>query len=272
MTVEPLVELKQVRKLFGDQRVLDGVDLRVLPKETLVIIGKSGTGKSITLRHMVGLEQPDEGTVLVFGEDISRLDKRGLDRIRLRMGYLFQSGALLNWLTVEENVELPLLEHRRDLHRKARREKVHEKLELVQMQDARGKYPSEISGGMKKRAALARAVVLEPEIVLYDEPTSGLDPVIANAINDLILRTGETLETTQVVVTHDMESAYRIADRIAMLYRGRIVATGTPDEIRDSRDPIVHQFITGDSRGPMTEGKPPEGPRIEGKTSVRRIS
>ena len=248
-----VVELREVSKAFGDQKVLDGLSLDVLARETLVIIGRSGTGKSVTIRHMVGLERPDSGQVLVFGKDLAALRKAEMARLRLTMGYLFQSGALLNWMTGEENGELPLLEHRRELSRKERQARVLEKLDLVEMRDARHKYPSEISGGMKKRAALARAIVLAPEIVLYDEPTSGLDPVIASTINELILSTAERLGTTQVVVTHDMESAYRVADRIAMLYGGKIIAVGSPDEIRRSEDPIVKQFVTGNTKGPLTE-------------------
>lgn len=252
MTRQALVELRGVKKRFGNQEVLQGVDLQVFEKETLVIIGRSGSGKSVTIRHIVGLEEPDEGDVLIFGKDLSRITKGERAEIRLRMGYLFQSGALLNWLNIEENVELPLLEHRPNVPSRVRSDLVREKLRLVEMEPARGKYPSEISGGMKKRAALARAIVLEPEIILYDEPTSGLDPVIANTINELILHTGATLGTTQVVVTHDMESAYKIADRIAMLYQGKIIAEGSPDEIRRSSDPVVRQFIAGDTKGPIT--------------------
>jgi phospholipid/cholesterol/gamma-HCH transport system ATP-binding protein len=227
--------------------------MKVFAKETLVIIGRSGSGKSVTIRHMVGLEKPDSGKITVFGRELARVRTRELRRIRLRMGYLFQSGALLNWMTVGENVELPLIEHRRDMAAGERRERVLAKLRLVEMEEAAHKYPSEISGGMKKRAALARAIILDPEVILYDEPTTGLDPVIANTINDLIVHTGEALGSTQVVVTHDMESAYRIGDRIAMLYEGRIIALGTPEEIQGSKDPIVSQFVEGRTEGPITE-------------------
>ena len=252
MQEEPVIELHGVRKSFNSQEVLRGIDLEVFAKETLVIIGRSGSGKSVTIRQMVGLDTPDAGTVRAFGQELANLKPRELSQLRLRIGYLFQSGALLNWMTVGENVELPLLEHRRRMKAKERRDRVMEKLAMVEMQDAAEKYPAEISGGMKKRAALARAVILEPEIVFYDEPTSGLDPVIANTINDLIVETGKKLGTTQIVVTHDMESAYRIGDRIAMLYEGKIIAVGTPDEIRGSDDPIVQQFIAGETTGPIT--------------------
>ncbi|HVR74454.1 MAG TPA: ABC transporter ATP-binding protein [Planctomycetota bacterium] len=250
---EAIVQLKGVEKAFGRQRVLAGVDLEVLAKETLVIIGKSGSGKSVTLRHMVGLTRPDAGHVLVFGKDIAALRPKETAALRLRMGYLFQAGALLNWMTIGENVELPLLEHRRELGREERQNVVEEKLKLVEMAEARDKFPDQISGGMKKRAALARAIVLEPEIIFYDEPTSGLDPVISRTIDELILHTAKTLHPTQVVVTHAMDSAFRIADRIAMLYEGRIIACGDVEAIQNSEDPVVRQFITGSIEGPIKE-------------------
>jgi phospholipid/cholesterol/gamma-HCH transport system ATP-binding protein len=248
-----VVDFKGVEKAFGEEKVLRGLDLQVKAGETLVIIGKSGSGKSVTIRHIVGIEQPDAGRVLVFGQDVSTLGKRDRNRMRLRMGYLFQSGALLNWMTVAQNVELPLLEHRRGLRAGERRRLVLEKLRLVEMEHAADKHPAEISGGMKKRAALARAIILDPEIILYDEPTAGLDPVIANTINDLIVRTARTLHPTQIVVTHDMESANRIGDRIAMLYEGKIIAAGTPAEIKESRNPVVRQFISGATQGPLSK-------------------
>lgn len=249
----PVVTLKGIHKSFGDFTVLQGVDLEIQCGETLVVIGRSGTGKSVTIRHIVGLLDPDQGTVSVFDQSYAKMSKRARKELSLRLGYLFQSGALLNWMTVAENVALPLLEHRHDVSPKERRERVYEKLRLVHMEDAGNKYPSEISGGMKKRAALARATVLDPEIILYDEPTSGLDPVIANTINELIIHTQEVLNATQVVVTHDMESAYKVGDRIAMLYKGKIIAVGTPQEIRTSENSIVQQFITGSTSGPMSQ-------------------
>jgi phospholipid/cholesterol/gamma-HCH transport system ATP-binding protein len=256
---ETVVELQGVKKTYGTQKVLRGVDLKVYRRETLVIIGRSGTGKSVSIRHIIGLEQPDEGRVVVFGKDLAGMRRSERDAMRLKMGYLFQSGALLNWMTIAENVELPLVEHRRKMPAAERRARVIEKLRLVEMEDARDKFPAEISGGMKKRAALARAVILDPAIILYDEPTSGLDPVIASTINDLIVQTGKTLETTQVVVTHDMESAYKIGHRIAMLYEGKIIAEGTPGEIQKTENPIVRQFIHGETRGPITQPNPLTG-------------
>ena len=246
------IELVNVHKTLGGKKVLDGIFLEIRDGETMCILGGSGAGKSVTIKHIVGLVDPDSGEVLVFGKDPARVDAKERIAMRLRVGYLFQSGALLNWMTIGENVELPLVEHRRSMTAAERYDYVGEKLRLVEMDYARDKYPSDVSGGMIKRAALARAIVLEPDIVLYDEPTSGLDPVIANTINDLIVHTQKTIGTTQVVVTHDMESAYRIADRIAMLYEGRIVAVGTVDQIRTSDNPIVQQFITGNTRGPLS--------------------
>lgn len=251
MEQQPVVEMRRVKKSFDGFDVLRGVDLSIYERETVVVIGRSGTGKSVSLRHIVGLEHPDEGTVRVFGRDLRKLSKKELLRTRLRMGFLFQSGALLGWMTLEENVALPLLEHRKGISPEEVESRVVEKLRLVGLESARRKLPSEISGGMKKRAALARATVLDPDIVLYDEPTSGLDPVISNTINELINRTKEALGTTQVVVTHDMESAYSIADRIAMLDQGKIMAVGTPDDIRDSDDELVQQFIHGHTSGPL---------------------
>ena len=254
----PNVELRGVHKSFGPHHILRGIDLEVAPRETMVIIGRSGTGKSVLLRHIVGLMQPDAGQVRVFGECLSGRSRKEISALGLRMGFLFQSGALLNWMTIEENVALPLTVHRRKLSAAEVEQRVVEKLSLVGMESARKKLPGEISGGMKKRAALARATILDPEIVLYDEPTSGLDPVISNNINDLINRTAEVLGTTQIVVTHDMESAYQIADRIAMLYEGRVIALETPDGIRNSDNEIVQQFIHGRTEGPLTVDTLPE--------------
>ncbi|MBI4575158.1 MAG: ATP-binding cassette domain-containing protein [Planctomycetes bacterium] len=224
-----------------------------IPKgQTTVIIGRSGVGKSVTLKHIVGLLRPDSGKVILDGQDLTSLRPRELKEVRRKCGLLFQSGALINWLTVAENVALPLIEH--DHMPKARVEAiVREKLALVDMLHALEKYPSEISGGMKKRAGLARAIVRNPEVILYDEPTSGLDPVMSNQINELVLDMQSKLKVTQLVVTHDMSSAYMIADKIAMVYRGQIIAEGTPEEIRGGADPVVRQFIEGLTSGPLTD-------------------
>ncbi|MCK6439148.1 MAG: ATP-binding cassette domain-containing protein [Planctomycetes bacterium] len=221
--------------------------------EVLVIIGYSGSGKSVTLQTMVGLLTPQSGSIKVGGQQIVGMKERELADVRRRFGYLFQSGALINWMTVGENVELPLREHTA-LNLAARKSKVQEKLELVSMLNAAAKYPGEISGGMKKRAALARAIALDPEIVLFDEPTSGLDPVIAYQIDKLICDINKKLGITCIVVSHDMESVYTIADRVAFFHEGRMYFIGTPEELRNSKDPEVQRFVTGGRAEAMATG------------------
>jgi phospholipid/cholesterol/gamma-HCH transport system ATP-binding protein len=245
-----MIEFRSVSKKYGSNVVLDEVSFNIEKGETFVIIGLSGAGKTTILRHIAGFINPDRGEVLV--DDI-RMNGAGPGvRIRLRkkMGFLFQSGALINWLSVRENVALPLVEHKLGSMDEINRI-VDEKLNLLQLGDAGHKMPSEISGGMKKRVGLARAIVRNPDIILYDEPTSGLDPVMSARINELILKMQEKLDVTSVVVTHDMESAYYIADRIAMLYNGKIIECGTPEQIRASDDPVVKQFIEGRITGPI---------------------
>ncbi len=246
-----MISLTNVTKRLGGQDVLQGVDLEIERGETMVVIGRSGSGKSVAIKHMVGLLRPDAGTVTVDGTDVGGLDKSGMFELRRKFGVLFQSGALINWLSVFDNVALPLREHTR-LAPEEIETKVCEKLDLLDLGEHAEKMPADISGGMKKRAGLARAIVLDPEIVLYDEPTSGLDPVMASRINHLIIDVKEKLGVTSVVVTHDMESAYTVGDRIAMLYGGRIVQVGTPDEIRESTDAVVRQFVEGRLEGPIT--------------------
>jgi phospholipid/cholesterol/gamma-HCH transport system ATP-binding protein len=246
-----MIELAGVHKKLGGRRILQGVDLTVEQGETMVIIGRSGSGKSVTLKHMIGLMVPDSGTVRVDGTEWAHLDKQGVFDLRRKFGVLFQSGALLNWMTVFDNVALPLREHT-DLPDEKIEEAVCQKLSLVDLQEHGGKTPADISGGMKKRAGLARAIVMDPEILLYDEPTSGLDPVLSSTINELINSVKKELGVTSVVVTHDMSSAYAIADRIAMLYEGEVIQVGTPDEIRDSDNEIVHQFVEGLTDGPIS--------------------
>lgn len=254
-----MIHLQSVYKSFGDFHVLRGIDLHVERGETLVIIGRSGIGKSVSLRHIVGLLQPDRGVVQVLGTDLAQVDRKGLKDIRRRVGYLFQDGALLNWLTIGENVALPLRENYR-LPKKEIRERAAEAIAHVELQDAVDKYPSEVSGGMRKRAGLARALVSNPDIILYDEPTSGLDPISSSIINHLINHLKKTLGVTQVVVTHDMGSAYSIADRIALLHEGTILAEGPPEEIRNSTDPAVSQFIHGKIDGPLSRSARPTEP------------
>ena len=245
-----MITLKDVHKTLSGEVVLSGVDLEIERGETMVIIGRSGSGKSVTLKHMVGLLRADRGTVMVDGVDVSTLDEDGIFQLRRKFGVLFQSGALINWLSVYDNVALPLREHT-NLTLAEIDKIVRAKLGLLDLAEHVEKMPSDLSGGMKKRAGLARAIVLDPEIILYDEPTTGLDPVMASHINALIINVREKLGVTSVVVTHDMTSAYTVADHIAMLYEGKIVHVGTPSEIKSSGDPVVRQFIEGSTEGPI---------------------
>ncbi len=247
----PIIRLQGVNKSFGTFKVLQNVDLEIRSGETLVIIGRSGVGKSTILRHMAGLVAPDSGEVWVEGQDVARLSEGGLNELRKKMGVVFQYAALFDSLTVFENIAFRLL---RDfqMSRSKALEVVKQKLELVGLKDDLVDLkPAQLSGGMRKRVGLARAIAADPEIILYDEPTSGLDPVTSDAINDLILDMQKKLKVTSVVVTHDMHSAYKVANRIAMIYDGKIIGIGTPGEIQDSRDPYIHQFVTGSVNGPM---------------------
>lgn len=245
-----MIEFNDVYKAFNSKKVLSGFDLTVERGETFVIIGQSGIGKTVALRHIAGLIEPDSGDVVIDGVKMNGAPAEVKRRLRERMGVLFQSGALLNWMSVEENIALPLVEHRR-YPKKQIEEVVRDKLSLLQLTDARQKTISEISGGMKKRVALARLLVLNPEILLWDEPTTGLDPVMSMVINDLIRRMQREFNVTSLVVTHDMKSALYVGDRIGMLYGGRLVQTGTPEEIRNTANPIVFQFINGELDGPI---------------------
>lgn len=245
-----MIRVHNLTRSFQGTPVLNGVNLDVNDGETLVIIGRSGGGKSVLLKHLCGLLQPDGGQVLVDGIDIVSLSERDLMPIRKQFGVLFQGAALFDSLTLFENVAFPLREERR--HAAAViEERVMRALRIVDLEKARDKRPSELSGGMRKRAGLARACVAEPKYILYDEPTTGLDPIRSDTINRLILRLRDELHVTGVAVTHDMVSAFMIADRIAMLHEGRIYATGRPTEIQSSRDPVVRQFVTGQSELPQ---------------------
>ncbi len=246
------IELSDLTKTLGGRRVLDGVSLSVLRGETMCIIGGSGAGKSVTLKHIVGLIRPDRGCVRVDGVDVTGTRNGELEEARKKIGFLFQGAALLNSMCVFENVALPLREHER-IPETEIRSRVEEKLALVGLADAGRRMPSELSGGMKKRAGLARAIVRNSQILLYDEPTAGLDPVTASTIIDLILDMQRKLGVTSILVTHDMPSAFRVANRIAMLLQGRIIKVGTPAEFKASDDPIVKQFIHGESEGPLTK-------------------
>jgi phospholipid/cholesterol/gamma-HCH transport system ATP-binding protein len=247
---EPVIQLLDVYKSFGDNHVLQGTTLTIERGETMVIIGGSGSGKSVILKHIIGLMKPDRGKVIVAGQDLSTLRERALDELRKKFGMLFQYAALFDSLSVWENVGFSL---RQKTHMKDDeiRRVATEKLAMVGLREVEDRMPADLSGGMKKRVGLARALAMEPEILLYDEPTTGLDPIMADAINDLILEMKRRLQVTGVAITHDMTSAYKIADRIAMLYQGKIQAVGTADEIKNSDNPIVHQFVTGSAVGPI---------------------
>lgn len=248
--MESIIELKNVHKAFGEHKVLRGVDLAVRPGTVSVIIGRSGGGKSVLLKHVVGLMKPDAGEVLVQGVNTVPLSERRMTEVRKGFGLLFQEAALFDSMTVEENVAFPLVEHTR-LPAREVREVVEAKLAAVGLAGQGYKMPSELSGGMRKRVGLARAVALDPAIVLFDEPTSGLDPVMAANINDLILHTRDSFNATCVVISHDIQATFAIADEIFMLYEGKIIASGPPEAIRNLDDPVVRQFIEGRADGPI---------------------
>lgn len=245
------ITITDLHKSFGANHVLRGVDLAVEQGESLVVIGGSGSGKSVLIKHIIGLLKPDRGSIEVDGQEVTTMTERELKELRKRFGMLFQAAALFDSLTVGENVAFPLVEHTR-ARRSEIAERVRETLTLVGLPDAEHLYPAELSGGMKKRVGLARALVMEPEVILYDEPTTGLDPIMADAINDLIVEMRERLAITSIAITHDMVSAYKIGHRLAMLYQGEIIFTGTPQECKNTDDPMVRQFITGSSVGPIT--------------------
>jgi phospholipid/cholesterol/gamma-HCH transport system ATP-binding protein len=239
-----MISVENLHKGFNGVAVLRGVDLEIKDGETLVIIGQSGGGKSVLLKHLCGLLRPDDGKVVVDGVDLMPLSEDELTPIRKQFGVLFQGAALFDSLTLFENVAFPLREEHRQSEREIE-ERVMRALQIVDLEKARDKKPAELSGGMRKRAGLARACVAHPKYILYDEPTTGLDPVRADNINNLILRLRDQLKVTGVAVTHDMVSAYKIADRIAMLHEGRIYRIGTPAEFQSSTDPVIHAFVTG---------------------------
>ena len=250
MNGRPVIEIKDVSKSFNGTKVLDGVNLRIERGETVVIIGRSGGGKSVLLKHMIGILTPDSGKVFVDGVDITTANLHGLNEVRKKFGMLFQGAALFDSMTVLENVGFGLYEHT-SLSDVEIRKRVKEHLSVVGLEGIEEKKPAELSGGMRKRVGLARAIAMGPQIILYDEPPTGIDPIMGDIINELILKLRDHLSVTSVAVTHDMVSAYKIADRIAMLYDGRIVEGGTPDQIRHSSNPVVQQFITGSAHGPI---------------------
>jgi phospholipid/cholesterol/gamma-HCH transport system ATP-binding protein len=238
-----VIEFQDLRKAFDGRPVLEGFTLRVQDGETTVIIGYSGTGKSVALKHVVGLLQPDAGDVIVDGRAVSTLDRAALTALRREIGFVFQFAALFDSMSVFDNVALGL--RRRDLSDDEIAVRVREALALVDLTGAEERYPAELSGGMRKRVGIARAIALRPRYILYDEPTTGLDPVTAAVIDQLMVRTREHLRVTGIVVTHDMRSAYTVGDRIAMLYEGKIRQVGTVAQIQETEDPVVRQFIEG---------------------------
>ena len=246
-----MIEIRELSKRFGSKVVLDGLDLDVPRGKNTVVIGGSGTGKSVLIKCVVGLLRADAGSIRVAGEDVTKMDERELVRVRRKFGMLFQGSALFDSMTVGENVAFAL--RRLGLYpEKQIPDVVEDKLSMVGLRNIQQLMPAELSGGMKKRVGLARAIASEPEILLYDEPTTGLDPIMADVINDLIVSLRESLGVTSISITHDMASAYKIADQIAMLYKGRIIETGTPEAIRDTPNPIVSQFVHGRAQGPIT--------------------
>lgn len=245
-----VIEIKNLQKSFNGKPVLCGVDLDIPNGETQIIIGRSGCGKSVLLKHIIGLIKPETGQIFVDGEEVTSLSSRALYRLRRKFGMLFQGAALFDSMTVEENVALGVREHRMFDEPEIQR-RVAEKLELVGLPNTQEMKPAELSGGMKKRVGLARALMMDPEFVLYDEPTTGLDPITSDAINDLIIDCTNKLGVTSIVVTHDMTSAYKVGHRFSMLHDGQVIFTGTPDEVRNTTHPIVRQFIEGRAEGPL---------------------
>lgn len=246
------IRLVDVHKALGGRKVLDGISIEVHKGEVFSIIGGSGAGKSVTLKNIVGLMRPDSGSIFLDSLDIAKAKTRELEQVRKHIGYVFQNAALLNSISVYENVALPLREHEK-MSEDEIRQRVEQVLALVGMGEAIDKMPSNLSGGMRKRVSLARAIVRKPDIILYDEPTSGLDPVNTSVINELILEMQKKLGVTSILVSHDMESVYRVSNRIAMLFKGKFMKVGTPQEFKDTDDPIVKQFIRGESKGPITD-------------------
>jgi phospholipid/cholesterol/gamma-HCH transport system ATP-binding protein len=245
-----MVELRDVSMQFEEKKVLDGLSLKVQPEDRLVIMGQTGSGKSTILRLVLGILQPDSGSIFFKQFEITRLRRRKLQRVRQHIGMVYQYSALLSSRNVRDNVALPL-EEVTDKSRKEIDKIVDQKLELVGMQDAKELLPSELSGGMRKRVSLARSLVLEPELVLLDEPSAGLDPVIASVIDELIISLSEKSKTTSITVTHEMDSAFRIGTRMAMLYQGKIIEDAEPEQFKQSKNPVVAQFLSGSTEGPI---------------------
>jgi phospholipid/cholesterol/gamma-HCH transport system ATP-binding protein len=247
------IELRDVRLRFEEKQVLAGVSLAVQPLDRLVIMGQSGSGKSTILRLILGILKPDAGSIFFKQFDITRLNRRKLQHIRREIGMVYQYSALLSSRTVRENVALPL-EELTDKSADEIDKIVDEKLEMVGMRESKEQMPSELSGGMRKRVSIARALVMDPEVILFDEPSAGLDPVISSVIDELIIDLTDRSKVTSVIVTHEMDSAFRIGTRMAMLYQGQIIEDGSPDQFKQSTNPVVAQFLSGSTEGPILEG------------------
>jgi len=255
MSETPLVHLDNIVLRFGEKMVLDGVDLKIFSGDRLVVLGQSGGGKSTMLRLILGILKPTKGSVRYRHLEVQKLSRSRLNKLRSRIGMVYQYSALISSMTVRENLALPMEE----LSRKSREqidELIKVNLENVGMTGTEEKLPSELSGGMRKRVSLARALMMQPELILFDEPSAGLDPVISSVIDELIIGLTEKTNTTSVIVTHEMGSAFKIATRMAMLYQGKIVQVGSPDQFRTSSNPVVHQFVKGTTEGPITETPP----------------
>ncbi|MGI8603363.1 MAG: ABC transporter ATP-binding protein [Verrucomicrobiales bacterium] len=250
-TAAPIIELIDARLRFGeDKEILRGVQLAVRARERLVVLGQSGSGKSTLLRLILGILKPTGGSIKFKGLEVTRMGRRRLNKMRQKIGMVYQYSALISSLSVRENLALPL-EELTDKSAAEIDSRIDEKLQMVGLTEVRDKMPAELSGGMKKRVGLARALMIDPEVILYDEPSAGLDPVISSVIDALIIEMSEKIGATSIIVTHEMESAFRIASRIAMLYEGKILAEGTPEEIQKHQDPVVRQFIRGETEGPI---------------------
>lgn len=249
-----MIEIANLNKSFGDNFVLKNVNLKIEKGETKVVIGRSGVGKSVLLKSIMGILIPDSGSIKINGVEVTNLSEKEYNKIRMKIGMVFQGGALFDSMNVAENVAFVLNEFMK-LDKKVIDKKVEESLELVDLHGVEDMMPSELSGGMKKRVSLARVLCMEPEVIFYDEPTTGVDPITADAINSLIVDLRNKLDVTSIVVTHDMNSAYKVADRMAMIYSGQVIAEGTPQEIQKTTHPVVRQFIDGDAKGPITDGE-----------------